>query len=84
MLYQSHLCEELDPHELTVRLSVLLDHITTHNSIMVEGIFSVLRSWTEANFVQLNQVRTQLLVIGPEGQLEEFPPKLQKFKSTNS
>uniref|UniRef100_A0A671UM61 Reverse transcriptase domain-containing protein n=1 Tax=Sparus aurata TaxID=8175 RepID=A0A671UM61_SPAAU len=43
-----------------------------------------IKSWMAVNFLQLNQDKTEVLVIGPEGQREKLFPKLQHFKPTQS
>ena len=37
-----------------------------------------------ANFLQLNQDKTEVLLIGPEGQKEKLLPKLKDFKPSQS
>ena len=39
-----------------------------------------IKSWMAENFLQLNQDKTEVLVIGPEGKREKLLPKLQDFK----
>ncbi|XP_054864080.1 uncharacterized protein LOC129348233 [Amphiprion ocellaris] len=42
-----------------------------------------IKSWMAVNFLQLNQDKTEVLVIGPEGQREKLLSKLQDFKPAN-
>lgn len=39
------------------------------------------KSWMADNFLQLNKDKTEVLVIGPEGQRERLLPTLQDFKT---
>ena len=39
-----------------------------------------LKSWTSENFLQLNQDKTEVSIIGPEGKREKLLPKLNAFK----
>ena len=39
-----------------------------------------IKSWMAENFSQLNQDRTEVLIIGPEGKREKLLPKLNAFK----
>ena len=39
-----------------------------------------IKSWMAENFLQLNQDKTEVLIIGPEGQREKLLPKLNDFK----
>ncbi|XP_073349448.1 uncharacterized protein [Pagrus major] len=53
----------------------------------IDALFNCIldiRSWMAANFLQLNQDKTEVLVIGPEGQREKLLPKLQDFKPSKS
>ena len=43
-----------------------------------------IKTWMAANFLQLNQDKTEVLVIGPEGQKERILPKLNDFKPLQS
>ncbi len=43
-----------------------------------------IKSWMAVNFLQLNQDKTEVLVIGPEGQKEKLLSKLYDFKPTQS
>uniref|UniRef100_A0A672FH63 Reverse transcriptase domain-containing protein n=1 Tax=Salarias fasciatus TaxID=181472 RepID=A0A672FH63_SALFA len=45
---------------------------------------SDIKSWMAVNFLQLNQDKTEVLVIGPEGQREKILPKLRDFKPAQS
>ena len=40
---------------------------------------SDIKSWMAENFLQLNQDKTEVLVIGPEAQREKLVPKLQSL-----
>lgn len=42
-----------------------------------------LKSWIAENFLQLNQGKTEVLVIGPEGEKEKLSPKLQALNHPN-
>jgi len=49
----------------------------------IDALFNCIldiKSWMAENFLQLNQDKTEVLVIGPEGQREKLLPKLQDFK----
>ena len=51
----------------------------------IDALFNCIldiKSWMAENFLQLNQDKTEVLVIGPEGQREKLLPKLQDFKPT--
>ncbi|MDG2555395.1 reverse transcriptase domain-containing protein, partial [Vibrio parahaemolyticus] len=53
----------------------------------IDALFNCIldiKSWMAVNFLQLIQDKTEVLVIGPEGQREKLLPKLQDFKSTQS
>ena len=39
-----------------------------------------IKSWMAENFLQLNQDKTEVLIIGPEGKREKLLPKLNAFK----
>ncbi len=39
-----------------------------------------IKSWMAEDFSQLNQDKTEVLIIGPEGKRERLLPKLQDFK----
>ena len=41
-----------------------------------------IKSWMAVNFLQLNQDKTEVLLIGPEGEREKLLPKLQDFKTS--
>jgi len=41
-----------------------------------------IKSWMAENFLQLNQGKTEVLIIGPEDKREIILPKLQNFKSS--
>lgn len=49
----------------------------------IDALFNCIlyiKSWMAENFLQLNQDKTEVLVIGPEGLREELLPKLWDFK----
>lgn len=51
----------------------------------IDALFNCIldiNSWMAENFLQLNQDKTEVLVIGPEGKREKLLPKLQDFKPT--
>ncbi|XP_076601118.1 uncharacterized protein LOC143329205 [Chaetodon auriga] len=51
----------------------------------IDALFNCIldiKSWMAVNFLQLNQDKTEVLVIGPEGKREKLLPKLQDFKPT--
>uniref|UniRef100_A0A674N4B1 Reverse transcriptase domain-containing protein n=1 Tax=Takifugu rubripes TaxID=31033 RepID=A0A674N4B1_TAKRU len=53
----------------------------------VDALFNCIldiQSWMAENFLQLNQDKTEALVIGPEGQREKLFPKLKDFKPSQS
>lgn len=53
----------------------------------IDALFNCIldiKSWMAENFLQLNQDKTEVLVIGPEGQREKLLPKLQDFKPSQS
>ena len=43
-----------------------------------------IKSWMAVNFLQLNQDKTEVLVIGPEGKREKLLSKLQDLKPSQS
>ena len=43
-----------------------------------------IKSWMAANFLQLNQDKTEVLVIGPEGQREKLLTNLQDLKPSKT
>ena len=53
----------------------------------IDSLFNCIldiKSWMAVNFLQLNQDKTEVLVIGPEGQREKVLSKLQGFKPAQS
>uniref|UniRef100_A0A672IAL3 Reverse transcriptase domain-containing protein n=1 Tax=Salarias fasciatus TaxID=181472 RepID=A0A672IAL3_SALFA len=57
--------------------------VSPDDSGPIETLFnciSDIKSWMAVNFLQLNQDKTEVLVIGPEGQREKILPKLRDFK----
>ena len=53
----------------------------------IDALFNCIldiKSWMAENFLQLNQDKTEVLVIGPEGKREKLLPKLQDFKPSQS
>lgn len=51
--------------------------------LIIDALFNCIldiKSWMAENFLQLNQDKTEVLVIGPEGRREELLPKLRDFK----
>ncbi|XP_029938415.1 uncharacterized protein LOC115381268 [Salarias fasciatus] len=61
--------------------------VSPDDSGPIETLFnciSDIKSWMAVNFLQLNQDKTEVLVIGPEGQREKILPKLRDFKPAQS
>ena len=53
----------------------------------IDALFNCIidiKSWMAVNFLQLNQDKTEVLVIGPEDQREKLLLKLQDLKPTQS
>ena len=57
------------------------------NTGQIDALFNCtvdIKSWMAVHFLQLNQDKTEVLVIGPEGQRERLLPKLKDLKPTQS
>ena len=74
----SHHCSYADDTQLYIAVSP--DDLEPVN-VLLNCILDI-KSWMAENFLQLNQDKTEVLIIGPEGKRETILPRLQNMKSS--